>query len=294
MANLDLGHLSVGKRSRLHTMLARTSGRLVILPIDQGLEHGPIDFLETPESADPGHQFRLAAEAPFSAIATHVGLAEKYLETYAGQVPLVLKLNGKTSIPPDDEAFSPVTGSVEDALRLNALAVGYTLYVGSPTQDRDIAQFEKVRRQAGRYGLPVIVWAYPRGRDIESKGGKDAPYSIEYAARVALELGADVVKVNIPHFDPKRRDDYPAPYRSLEITQQEAMRRVVKLAGRALVIASGGARLEPAAALEQARLAMTAGCAGLIFGRNVWQRPYDEALDLARKLLQQVRLAANS
>jgi class I fructose-bisphosphate aldolase len=286
---IDLSHLSVGKRSRLHTMLSRTGGRLAILPIDQGLEHGPIDFFDAPEAADPEHQFRLATEAGFSAIAVHLGLAEKYLPTYAGQVPLVLKLNGKTNVPPDDDAFSPLTGSAEDALRLNALAVGYTLYVGSPAQDRDIAQFGRVRDEASRYGLPVIVWAYPRGRDIEAKGGKDSPYAIEYAARVALELGADVIKVNIPHYDSKRKDQYPTGYKELALEPSETMRRVVAMAGRALVIASGGGRLSAKGALAQARLALEAGCAGLIFGRNVWQRPFEEALALSEELLGLVR-----
>ncbi len=284
-----INHLPIGRRSRLHTLLSRTGGRLAILPIDQGLEHGPVDFLDTPEAGNPHHQFKLAAEAGFSAIAVHLGLAEQYLPDYAEQVPLVLKLNGKTSVPPDDEAFSPLTGSVEDALRLGALAVGYTLFVGSPAQDRDIAQFQQVRKEAHRYGLPVIVWAYPRGRDIVAKGGKDSPFAIEYAAREALELGADVIKVNIPRYDPAKKEQYPKAYRELELSKEEAMRRVVNAAGRALVIASGGERLSAADAVAQARLALAAGCNGLIFGRNVWQRPYPEALKLAQELLRVVK-----
>ncbi|MCL4454312.1 MAG: hypothetical protein M1157_01530 [Deinococcus sp.] len=105
---------------------------------------------------------------------------------------------------------------------------------------RDIAQFERVREEATRYGIPVIVWAYPRGKDVEKRGGKDSPFAVEYAARVALELGADVIKVNIPHYDPTRKDQYPGGYRELAVPPLEAMRRVVQMAGRALVIASGG------------------------------------------------------
>ncbi|WP_051304242.1 class I fructose-bisphosphate aldolase [Calidithermus chliarophilus] len=287
--NRNLDHLPLGVRSRLETLLSRTGGRLAVLPIDQGLEHGPIDFLDSPEAADPEHQFRLAAEAGFSGIAAHLGLAEKYLPDHAGQVPLILKLNGKTGIPPDEEAFSPLTAGVEDALRLNAQAVGYTLYVGSPAQDRDIAQFQRVRAEAGRYGLPVIVWAYPRGRWVDQKGGKDSPYAVEYAVRVALELGADVVKVNIPRYDPARKEQYPGEYKNLELSPHQALRRVVDLAGRALVIVSGGARLSEDAAVAQARLALEAGAAGLIFGRNVWQRPFPRALELSRRLLDLVR-----
>lgn len=285
----DLNYLSIGKRSRLRALLNRTGGRLAILPIDQGLEHGPIDFLDAPEAANPEHQFHLVLESDFSAIAVHLGLAEKYLPTYAEQVPLVLKLNGKTGIPSDEEAFSPLTARVEDALRLGALAIGYTLYVGSPAQDRDIAQFERVREEATRYGIPVIVWAYPRGKDVEKRGGKDSPFAVEYAARVALELGADVIKVNIPHYDPTRKDQYPGGYRELAVPPLEAMRRVVQMAGRALVIASGGSRRSKEEALSHARLALEAGAAGLIFGRNVWQRPYPEALLLAKQLLRLVR-----
>ncbi len=282
-------HLPTGRRSRLLSLLDRTGGRLAILPIDQGLEHGPIDFLDAPESADPHHQFRLAVDGGFSAIATHVGLAEAYLPDHVARLTLVLKLNGKTGVPSDDEAFSPLTGSVEDALRLNAAAVGYTLYVGSPAQDRDIAQLARVREEAHRYGLPLIVWAYPRGRDIEAAGGRDSPYAVEYAARAAHELGADVVKVNVPSYAPVNAPSYPGPYRDLVLDQEQAMRRVVTAAGRTLVIASGGARMLPEEALDQARLVLRAGCAGVIFGRNVWHRPYDEALTLARQLVATVR-----
>ena len=106
-------------------------GTLLVLPIDQGLEHGPVDFFVNPEALDPAYQFELAVEGRFSAIAVHIGLAEKYYPEYAGRIPLLLKLNGKTSIPPDHEAFSALTGTVEDAVRLGADAVGYTVYVGS-------------------------------------------------------------------------------------------------------------------------------------------------------------------
>lgn len=289
MSYPNLHHLPVGRRSRLHTLLSRCGGRLAILPIDQGLEHGPSDFLDVPEALNPEHQFRLAAEAGFSAIAVHLGLAETYLPDYAEQIPLLLKLNGKTSIPSDEHAFSPLTSSVEDALRLGALAVGYTLFVGSPAQDRDIAQFQKVREEAHRYGLPVVVWAYPRGSAITVKGGKDSPFAIEYAARTALELGADVIKVNIPRYAPEKKEHYPDAYRDLAVAPAEALKRVVLAAGRALVISSGGARLSPAEAVLQAKLALEAGCSGLTFGRNVWQRPYAEALTLSRKLLELVR-----
>jgi class I fructose-bisphosphate aldolase len=188
--------LSPGKKTRLKRLLydyGPGGGTLLVLPIDQGLEHGPVDFFVNPAALDPSYQYDLAKEGRFSAIALHIGLAEKYFHEYAGEVPLILKLNGKTSIPSDAQSFSSLTGSVEDAVRLGADAVGYTIYVGSPAQDRDFQQFSQVREAAERYGMPVIVWAYPRGEAVAKKGGKESLYAIDYSARVALELGADIV-----------------------------------------------------------------------------------------------------
>jgi class I fructose-bisphosphate aldolase len=256
---------------------------MLVLPIDQGLEHGPVDFFPNPESLDPRYQYELAREGNFSAIALHVGLAEKYFSEFAGDVPLILKLNGKTGIPSDAQAFSPLTGSVEDAVRLGADAVGYTIYVGSPAQDRDFRQFLDVRRDADRFGLPVIVWAYPRGEAIAKKGGKESLYAVDYAARVALELGADVVKVNYPV--PSEKDaESPPPYNTLHLAPDAAFRKVVESAGRALVLVSGGEKIGDADLLRKVRSSMDAGATGIIFGRNLWQRPKAEALRLTREL----------
>jgi class I fructose-bisphosphate aldolase len=272
--------LSAGKKTRLYRMLYQfgpANGTLLILPIDQGLEHGPRDFLEAPESADPEFQFRLAVEGRYSAIACQIGLAEKYYPRYAGQVPLILKLNGKTEIPPDHRPLSPLVASVEDAVRLGADAVGYTLYVGSPEQDRDFRQFETVRRDAERYGLPVVVWSYPRGEAIEQKGGKDSLYAVDYASRVAQELGADVIKLNVPKSDPDKLAKAPKAYQR-DWTEAEALAQVVRSAGRSLVIFAGGEKGSHEAMLTKARRCMEAGATGLIFGRNIWQRPHAEAL----------------
>ena len=184
----------------------------MVLPLDQGLEHGPTDFFPNPAALDTDFQFRLALEGDYSAIALGIGLAEKYMADYCGRIPLILKLNGKTNIPEDDEAVSPLSASVEDAVRLGADAVGYTLYVGSPRQDSEILQFQKVRQDCERYGMPIVMWAYPRGRAIEAKGGKGTLFAQDYAARVAEELGADVVKLHEPTEDNER---CPEPYRSL-------------------------------------------------------------------------------
>ena len=199
---LDQLDMPLGKRVRLHRLLYERglkNGTLLLLPIDQGLEHGPIDFFPNPPAQDPEFQWRLAVEGNYNGVACHYGLARKYMAKYAGKVPLILKINGKTTIPSDAEAFSSLTGSVEDAVALGADAVGYTLYVGSPRQDEDLQQLAMVREDCDKYNMPLIVWSYPRGGAIEQKGGRDSLYAVDYAARVALEMGADIVKLNIPN-----------------------------------------------------------------------------------------------
>lgn len=286
--------LSIGKRTRLYRLLYKYgpgNGRMMVLPIDQGLEHGPRDFFVNPDSANPEFQLRLALEGGFSAIAFQVGLAEKYLKSFAGKVPLILKINGKTEVPPDDDAFSPCHASVEDAVRLGADAVGYTCYVGSPRQDEDFIQFGKVRREAERAGLPVVMWAYPRGTYMEQRGGKESFYAVDYAARVAQELGADVVKVNIPKIDEAKRSLYPKPYNELKLNMKEMLEHVVASAGRTLVIISGGSKRTDEVLLEEVKTCLEAGVTGFIFGRNFWQRRFGEALEMSgkiTKLTQQV------
>jgi class I fructose-bisphosphate aldolase len=279
----DLG-LSAGKKARLHRILFQhglRNGTALFLPYDQGLEHGPRDFFANPAATDPRYIIKLALEGGFNGIAVQIGLAEKFYWDYAGEVPLVLKLNGKTDIPPDDAALSPVHATVSDAVRLGADAVGYTLYVGTPAAEQDFAQYRQIREDAGRLGMPLIVWAYPRGSAIEAKGGKDSFYAVDYAARVASELGADVVKVNFPH--PEKRDGVKQPYRG-DFTQQQAIDAVVRSAGRTLLLVSGGERAGDEAMLEKAQMSLEAGGTGLIFGRNVWQREHDESLRFAARL----------
>ena len=285
----DEMNLSTGKRARLYRMMYEhgpANGTLMLLPIDQGLEHGPIDFFDTPDALDTDWIERLAVEGKFSGIAFHIGLAEKYHRNYAGKVPMVLKVNGKTNIPPDGDAFSGLTSSVEDAVRLGADAVGYTLYVGSPRQDDDMSQLDGVRHECERYGMPLIVWSYPRGSAVKGKGGIDSLYAIDYAARVACEMGADIVKLNMPKWDPVKSAESPKPYNTLETSDLEGLSKVVKSAGRTLVLVSGGSKESDDDMLHKARVAMEAGCVGLIFGRNMWQRDWDDALRMAGKFHQ--------
>jgi class I fructose-bisphosphate aldolase len=282
-----LATLAPGKRTRLRRLLFEFGpghGTLLFLPIDQGIEHGPRDFFPNPASKDPEYQFRLAAEAGYSAIACEIGLATKYYPDFAGQVPLILKLNGKTDIPPSGEALSPCNAKVEDAVRLGADAAGYTLYIGSPRQDEDLVQLGEVRRDCDRFGMPLIIWAYPRGSAIDEKGGRDSFYAIDYGARMAMEMGADVVKLNMPKIDPEKDKASPAPYNEANFTQEDAIRHCVQSAGRSLVVLSGGSKVDDEKLLEQTRFVLEAGGSGVIYGRNVWQREWSQALEIIEQI----------
>jgi fructose-bisphosphate aldolase, class I len=282
-----LSVLAPGKRARLRRLLFEFgpgNGTLLLLPIDQGIEHGPRDFFPNPASKDPEYQFRLAAEAGYSALACQIGLAEKYYPDYAGQVPLILKVNGRTDVPPSDDALSTTNASVEDAVRLGADAVGYTMYLGSPRQDVDLHQLKGVREDCDRYGMPLVVWAYPRGAAIDEKGGRDSFYAIDYAARMAMEMGADVVKLNMPKLNPETDKDSPAPYNELQVSQDEAIQHCVASAGRSLVVLSGGSKADDETVLAHTRSIMEAGGSGVIFGRNVWQREWSEALEIIEQI----------
>jgi class I fructose-bisphosphate aldolase len=280
--SLSLGH---GKRVRMWRLLygsGPANGTLLVLPLDQGLEHGPADFFDNPAALDTDFQFRLALEGKYSAIALGIGLAEKYMKEYCGRVPLILKLNGKTNIADDGDAVSPLAASVEDAVRLGADAVGYTLYVGSPRQDSEIREFQRVRQDCERLGMPVVMWSYPRGRAVDAKGGKGTLYAQDYAARVAEELGADVVKLHEPEEDNER---CPEPYRSLREAPAARLRRVVRSAGRVLVLFSGGVKQDDdQAVLRKVRLYMESGATGVMFGRNMWLRTFDHAVALTRQV----------
>jgi class I fructose-bisphosphate aldolase len=200
----------------------------------------------------------------------------------AGRVPLILKLNGKTNIPDDAEAVSPAFASVEDAVRLGADAVGYTVYVGSPRQDVEIRELGRVRQECERFGMPLVVWAYPRGRDVEAKGGKGSLFAQDYAARVAEELGADIAKLHEPSDEP---GSSPEPYRSLREDAGARLRRVVRSAGKVMVLFSGGAKQDDdAVVLRKVKRYMDAGATGVMFGRNMWLRDLDSALALTRRV----------
>lgn len=283
LADMDL---PPGKRVRLYRLLYEhglKNGTMLVLPIDQGIEHGPLNFFDNPAARDPDFQWRLAQEGGYNAIAVHWGLARMYMQKYAGMVPLILKINGKTNIPADDDAFSALTSTVEDAVTLGADAVGYTLFVGSPRQDVDMAQLMRVREACEKWAMPLIVWSYPRGKYIEQKGGRDSLYAVDYAARLAHEMGADIIKLNVPKSSEKDSMQ-PKPYNNLKWSEEEGIRRVIESAGRSMVLFSGGSKLGDEDLLHKARATMEQGATGLIFGRNMWQRPMKEALAVTERI----------
>jgi len=292
---LDKLPLSIGKKTRLRRILydhGPGNGLAMILPVDHGLEHGPVDFFGNPPSQDPDYILHLAEEGNYSAVVLQYGLAARNMANYAGRIPLILKVNGKTNIPSSENALSPQTATVEDAVRLGADAVGYTLYVGSPAQFEDFRQFQVIRDDCERFGMPLIVWAYPRGRAIEEKGGRDSLYAIDYAARVAAELGADLVKLNIPKFEEARMGHQPKPYDTLRLDLHDAVAKIVRSASGVPVLISGGGKVSDEEVLNRAKTVLDAGACGLIFGRNMFQRPLPEALDITRRIQELIRQAA--
>lgn len=271
-------------------------GKALILPYDQFIEHDSRHLDAESDAGNPHYIMDLALRGGYTGVAVHYGLSARFWPELDGAVPLVVKLNGKTSIPSSDLAFSAHTSFVEDAVRIGATAVGYTMYYGSPRQDEDFPQLAKVRRECERFGMPLIVWAYPRGRDMVQKGGIDTSYAVESATRVAVELGATIVKANIPK---PGGDGYldnsgvPEYYRTLEkelreTSDHESLQvrcdRVVRAAQGVPVLFSGGSQVSDEDLLYRAEICVKAGCLGFIFGRNMWKRETSKALDITEKL----------
>ncbi|MHA1839627.1 MAG: class I fructose-bisphosphate aldolase, partial [Candidatus Ranarchaeia archaeon] len=177
-----------GKKIRLDKMAY--NGKYLVLAMDQGFEHGPADFNE--QNIDPDYVLDIAEKTPISAIAIQKGIALKYLDPYCTKVPLLLKLNGKTNIPKDLEPYSQLNATVKEAVQMGAVAVGFTVYVGSPVEWRSYKVLGELERECREYGMPLVLWSYPRGPDVKDKTSREM---VAYSARVALEIGADMVKV---------------------------------------------------------------------------------------------------
>ncbi len=257
------------------------TGRLVILPVDQGFEHGPArSFAKNAAGYDPRYHFQLAIEAGCNAYAAPLGYLEAGAAEYAGDIPLILKLNNSDSLS-KGEPCSALTGSVDEALRLGCAAVGFTIYPASGLRNEMFDQIRGITEEAKRKGLAVVVWSYPRGSGI-SKDGETAIDVVAYAAQIACQLGAHIVKVKPPtaHIE---QDAARKVYESEKIkidTLADRVRHVVQSAfgGRRIVIFSGGEAKGTDAVFDEVRAIRDGGGFGSIIGRNSFQRPKDEAL----------------
>jgi len=238
--------------------LISKSGRFLILAYDHGLEHGPADFNR--RSVDPANILDLAGSGYFTGIVLQKGVAERYYRPGVDKVPLIIKLNGKTNLI-NGEPYSPQLCQVDEAVGLGAKAVGYTVYVGSQYEGKMMAEFARIGREADQLDIPLIGWMYPRGQAVVGK--EYSKETLSYAARLALEMGAEVAKL---------------PYTG----DPDSFSWVVKAAGRVKVTVQGGPKRNDKSFYSLAEEIMSTGANGLIVGRNVWQAK--DPIKVARRL----------
>jgi class I fructose-bisphosphate aldolase len=260
------------------------TGKLVILPVDQGFEHGPArSFAPNPPAYDPDYHFRLAIDAGCNAYAAPLGSLEASADAFAGQVPLILKLNNSDLLAKMDQPLGAVTGGVKDALRLGCTAIGYTIYPGSGARNPMYEHLRELVLEAREHGLPTVVWAYPRGGGL-SKQGETAVDVVAYAAQIACQLGAHIVKVKPPtdFIEQPEAKKVFEQYKIPTATLADRVRHVVEsaFAGKRIVIFSGGESKDASVLLEEIREIAAGGGFGSIVGRNSFQRPRADALKL--------------
>jgi fructose-bisphosphate aldolase, class I len=265
------------------------TGKLVILPVDQGFEHGPArSFAPNPPGYNPLYHFQLAIEAGCNAYAAPLGFLEAGASQFAGQIPLILKLNNHDVLHDDKDPMPSVTGSVKDALRLGCSAVGFTIYPGSAHCNAMYEQLRAIAEEAKENGLAVVVWSYPRGSAI-SKEGETAMDVVAYAAQIAAQLGAHVIKVKLPsaHLEQaaakKVYETEQVPMKTLA----ERVKHVVQSSfdGRRIVIFSGGAKADDKNVFDEARAIRDGGGFGSIIGRNSFQRPKADAIKFLHTIM---------
>jgi class I fructose-bisphosphate aldolase len=265
------------------------TGRLVILPVDQGFEHGPArSFAANAPAYDPRYHFDLAISAGCNAYAAPLGFLEAGAADYAGEIPLILKLNNSDSLTGGSDPCPAITGSVDDALRLGCAAIGFTIYPASAARNEMYGQIRALGEEAKRKGLAVVVWSYPRGSGI-SKDGETAIDVVAYAAQIAAQLGAHVIKVKPPtaHIEQAAAKKVYEKERIPVGTLAERVRHVVQSAfnGRRIVIFSGGEAKETAAIFDEVRAIRDGGGFGSIIGRNSFQRPKKDALEFLGQVM---------
>ncbi len=266
-----------------HGTLAGT-GRLVILPVDQGFEHGPArSFAKNPVGYDPHYHFELAIEAGCNAYAAPLGFLEAGARKYAGRIPLILKLNNSDSLYSSPDPKPAVTGSVKDALRLGCAAIGFTIYPGSDQRDAMYMELREIAEEAKAAGLAVVVWSYPRGSAL-SKKGETAIDVAAYAAQIAAQLGAHVIKVKPPtaHLEQAEAKKVYEKHGIKIDTLADRVRLVVQSCfnGKRVVIFSGGEAKGTEDVLNEVKELAAGGSFGSIMGRNAFQRKRADALQL--------------
>jgi class I fructose-bisphosphate aldolase len=273
-----------------HGRLAGT-GKMIILPVDQGFEHGPArSFAPNPPAYDPRYHFQLAIEAGLNAYAAPLGFLEAGAAEFAGQIPLILKLNSHDVLQDEKDPLAAQTASVSDALRLGCVGIGYTIYPGTADRRLQYEQLKELAREAKSVGLAVVVWSYARGGGL-NKEGETALDVVAYAAQIAAQLGAHLIKVKLPsaHLE---LDAARKVYEAHQIPRDvlaDRVRHVVQSAfnGRRVVIFSGGAKKEDEEALfEEIRAVRDGGGFGSIIGRNVFQREKADALSLLDRIIK--------
>ena len=278
-----------GVKANLHRILMQGklggTGKLIILPVDQGFEHGPArSFAVNPPAYDPHYHYQIAIDAGLSAYAAPLGMLEAGADTFAGQIPTILKLNSSNSWA--SGANQAVTASVDDALRLGCSAIGFTIYPGSDDVFEMMEEIKELRAEAASVGIATVIWSYPRGGHLP-KSGELALDVGAYAAHMAALLGAHIIKVKLPsnHIE---QEEAKKAYEGTDWSKQsDRVRHVVQssFAGRRIVVFSGGAAKGADAVYQDARDIRDGGGNGSIIGRNTFQRPREEALALLQKII---------
>ena len=284
-----------GTKGKLAAILSQGrlggTGKLVILPVDQGFEHGPArSFAPNAIGYDPQYHWKLAIDAGLSAFAAPLGLIEQGADTFAGAVPTILKVNSANSLARDaDGPTQAITASVDDALRLGCAAIGYTMYPGSDNAYGMIEDLAELTAEAKAAGLAVVVWSYPRGGNI-TKDGETALDIVAYAAHMAALTGAHIIKVKLPS-DHLELDAAKKVYEAEDIarsTQTERVAHIVQscFAGSRIVVFSGGGKKGLDSLYDDARAIRDGGGNGSIIGRNTFQRPREDALEMLDQLIK--------
>ncbi|MDB5722260.1 MAG: fructose-bisphosphate aldolase [Alphaproteobacteria bacterium] len=262
------------------------TGKMVILPVDQGFEHGPArSFAVNPDAYDPHYHYQLAIDAGLSAYAAPLGALEAGADTFAGQIPTILKINSSNSwATRKDQA---ITGGVDDALRLGCSAIGFTIYPGSEEALDMIEEIRELSAEAKSVGVATVIWAYPRGGDL-SKDGELALDVTAYGAHMAALLGAHIIKVKLPSAHIEQKDAQKAYEGADWSTQADRVRHIVKSCfnGRRMVVFSGGAAKGADAVFQDARDIRAGGGNGSIIGRNAFQRSRADALEMLDRLVR--------